>query len=427
MPTEKPHDEADQGQRPSLDVDRGNIPEAAQKRERRSDEVVLRDFDKIQEKTPITVEPTHLKMAVVGVLALIALAVVAGWLIGRSPTPASRPAQVVVAGKSSQNHAPETTGTAGTNAAAGIAVTNENNKTPDEKAGTQPDDSDEDEGHENHAVTASILPLPVPLPVPVPAPVPTPVPVPAPTQKTVPTPGPSPKARGVIVAATERRNSVNLKEIEKALKIAAEAAERAQFQFWPPLAVTSCDYSCIAVDGECMPPKPPVKIPAPIPAKTAPAQPEPVKPVSVEATALKTAPVKPVSTEVASTKPLPTKPVPTTTTATKPVPAKPEPSKTVAAKPTPTKPVPAKPVKDLEQKKYSVQVRSFKEKELAEQHADLLKSKGYNPYVVTFTDPSGIEWFRVRVGKFDNSTDASTFARELNAKEAEQAIPVEAK
>jgi cell division protein FtsN len=223
-----------------------------------------------------------------------------------------------------------------------------------------------------------------------------------------------------------------MKEIEKALKTAAEAIERAQFQLWPPLAITSCDYSCIAVDGECLPPKPPVKIPAPILAKPVPAQPVPVKPVTTEAVATKTAPVNPVTTEVTATKPIPTKPVPATATASKPEPSKavatkPTPAKPVPVKPIPAKPVPAKPVKDVEQKKYSVQVRSFKEKELADQHADLLKSKGYNPYVVTFTDPSGIQWFRVRVGKFDNSTDASAFARDLNAKEAEQAIPVEAK
>ena len=51
---------------------------------RRVNEIELRDFDRIRERTPFQLKPVHVKVGAAVALATIVLAVVAGWMLGRS-------------------------------------------------------------------------------------------------------------------------------------------------------------------------------------------------------------------------------------------------------------------------------------------------------------------------------------------------------
>lgn len=85
----------------------------------------------------------------------------------------------------------------------------------------------------------------------------------------------------------------------------------------------------------------------------------------------------------------------------------------------------AKNIADAPRRQYEIQVRSFKERENAEEFAESLKAKGYSAHVALFVNNNGVNWYRVRTGKFKTSAEASAWVAEFNARENEDAIAVE--
>lgn len=94
--------------------------------------------------------------------------------------------------------------------------------------------------------------------------------------------------------------------------------------------------------------------------------------------------------------------------AVKQPPAKPQPL--VAKK----EPAPSKPVPKL---RYSIQVGSYPEKDMAEEEVRSMKKRGYAAFLVATDIPEKGKWYRVRVGSFANRQSAEKLVKELKSKE----------
>jgi len=242
-------------------------------------------------------------------------------------------------------------------------------------------------------------------------------------------PLPSPQPRGPVNAPAERRPLVEIVEPPP-----PPVPEFVDWSFWPGLLMTTCEFSCVSADGDCrpedLPPVEPVVVapempePAPELVETAPEVAEPsldVAAPSPDATVARPVETKPAADAIeprpdaAKPKPEPvTQKSPPTPVGTRPKAATEPPKKVI-------KPPEAPP------RKFTVQIRSFKDEAAAKEFADQMRGKGYNSFIVQFADPAGTTWFRVRTGNFGTAADAAAFAAELNTKESEQSIPMEVK
>lgn len=79
----------------------------------------------------------------------------------------------------------------------------------------------------------------------------------------------------------------------------------------------------------------------------------------------------------------------------------------------------------LAQRRWSVQVRAYRDPQLAQEYAATLKKRGYSARVLTGRDPEGTPWYRIHVGRFTTSAEAQRFAARFNVREGEKAIAVE--
>ena len=79
----------------------------------------------------------------------------------------------------------------------------------------------------------------------------------------------------------------------------------------------------------------------------------------------------------------------------------------------------------LAQRRWSVQVRAYRDPQLAEEYAATLKKRGYSARVLAGRDPAGTAWYRIHVGRFATSAEAQRFAARFNAREGEKSIAVE--
>jgi cell division septation protein DedD len=77
-------------------------------------------------------------------------------------------------------------------------------------------------------------------------------------------------------------------------------------------------------------------------------------------------------------------------------------------------PAPSKPVPKL---RYSIQVGSYPEKDMAEEEVRSMKKRGYAAFLVATDIPEKGKWYRVRVGSFANKQSAEKLAKELKSKE----------
>jgi cell division septation protein DedD len=66
---------------------------------------------------------------------------------------------------------------------------------------------------------------------------------------------------------------------------------------------------------------------------------------------------------------------------------------------------------------YSIQVGAFLVAINAQQRANQMKSKGYEPRIMAVTDPQGRIWFTVRIGNFPTLEQAQKQADEFTARE----------
>lgn len=95
----------------------------------------------------------------------------------------------------------------------------------------------------------------------------------------------------------------------------------------------------------------------------------------------------------------------------------------VAAKPrdpgrtTPeAKKAPASPAPQDPKSRFTVQVASYPDRELAEDEVRRMKKLGYAAFVVSGEVPERGTWHRVRLGSFQNRSSAERLARELQSK-----------
>ena len=336
---------------------------------RSTEKIVLRDYDRIQERAPFQLKPVHLKAAAAGALLLVAAGVFTGWLIGRSAGSPEAVKKVEMSAGIAADVAEASAGTGTSRAADTVEA-----------------------GRSKRNVTGSILPLP------------------------------SPQPRGPVDAPTGRRPAVEIVEPPP-----PPVPEFLDWSFWPGLLVTTCEFSCISADGDCRPEDlPPVQQ-----AAVAPEMPEPAPEI------VETAPeVAEPSPDAAVARPAETETAADTMEKRQePVQPKPEPvtqksqPKPVETRPKATSEAPKKVIKPPEAppRKFTVQIRSFKDEAAAKEFADQIRGKGYNPFIVQFADAAGTTWFRVRTGSFETAADAAAFAAELNTKESEQSIPMEVK
>ncbi len=65
---------------------------------------------------------------------------------------------------------------------------------------------------------------------------------------------------------------------------------------------------------------------------------------------------------------------------------------------------------------YTVQVASYPEKQLANDEAKKMKSRGYDAFVVPSDVPGKGTWYRVRLGSFTNKEAAEKLAKEVHSK-----------
>ncbi len=67
--------------------------------------------------------------------------------------------------------------------------------------------------------------------------------------------------------------------------------------------------------------------------------------------------------------------------------------------------------------RYSLQIASYSEKEMADEEVKKMKKRGYAAFVVTSDVPDKGTWYRVRLGSFSNKAAAEKLVNELRTKE----------
>jgi cell division protein FtsN len=67
--------------------------------------------------------------------------------------------------------------------------------------------------------------------------------------------------------------------------------------------------------------------------------------------------------------------------------------------------------------RYSLQIASYSEKEMADEEVKRMKKRGYAAFVVASEVPDKGTWYRVRLGSFSNKAAADKLMNELHAKE----------
>jgi len=75
------------------------------------------------------------------------------------------------------------------------------------------------------------------------------------------------------------------------------------------------------------------------------------------------------------------------------------------------------PPKSAPTLRYSIQVGSYPEKEMAEEEVRSMKKRGYAAFLVATDIPEKGKWYRVRVGSFANKQSAEKLAKELKSRE----------
>lgn len=65
---------------------------------------------------------------------------------------------------------------------------------------------------------------------------------------------------------------------------------------------------------------------------------------------------------------------------------------------------------------YTVQVASYPEKQLADDEAKKMKTRGYAAFIVSSDVPGKGTWYRVRLGSFTNRASAEKLAKDIHAK-----------
>ncbi len=74
--------------------------------------------------------------------------------------------------------------------------------------------------------------------------------------------------------------------------------------------------------------------------------------------------------------------------------------------------------------KYTLQLASYQEKELADADVKKLKQRGYAAFIVSADVPGKGTWHRVRIGSFSNKAAAEKLQKEIKAKEGFTVIVV---
>ncbi len=89
-----------------------------------------------------------------------------------------------------------------------------------------------------------------------------------------------------------------------------------------------------------------------------------------------------------------------------------------AAKPGTPKPAaqPKKPESPNSKLRYTLQISSYQEKQMAAEDVKKMKQRGYSAFVVTSQLEGKGTWYRVRVGSFSNKAAAEKLQKELRAK-----------
>ncbi len=67
--------------------------------------------------------------------------------------------------------------------------------------------------------------------------------------------------------------------------------------------------------------------------------------------------------------------------------------------------------------RYTLQIASYQEKEMAENDIKKMKQRGYSAFIVSSDLPGKGTWYRVRLGSFSNKASAEKLQKELRAKE----------
>jgi cell division septation protein DedD len=67
--------------------------------------------------------------------------------------------------------------------------------------------------------------------------------------------------------------------------------------------------------------------------------------------------------------------------------------------------------------RYTIQIAAYQEKAMAEEDVKKMKTRGYAAFIVSFTMPDKVIWYRVRLGSFSNKTAAEKLLKQLQAKE----------
>ena len=120
-------------------------------------------------------------------------------------------------------------------------------------------------------------------------------------------------------------------------------------------------------------------------------------------------------------KPSPSKPDARPVKPVKPKPVDPKPvtPKPVAPKPVAAKPAPTARAAQSVQKRFTIQVGSFKETGSADRMVSRLRSKGHAAYQLRTEVPGKGVWYRVRVGAFDSRAAAQSMIARLKGQKIE--------
>jgi cell division septation protein DedD len=88
-----------------------------------------------------------------------------------------------------------------------------------------------------------------------------------------------------------------------------------------------------------------------------------------------------------------------------------------ASTPPPAKKEQAPATAPVVKTRYSLQIASYPEREMADEEVKKMKKRGYAAFVVTSDVPDKGTWYRVRLGSFSNKAAAEKLVNELRTKE----------